>query len=284
MEILPFGKEGSSVSLFRCPLCASPLERGERTYRCPRGHSFDRAREGYVHLLPANQKHAREPGDDKAMAAARGRFLDGGWYAPLREELCHLALASAPEAPAVLDAGCGEGFYTAGVFQALQAGRGDVRMAGGDLSRPALRRASRRAPGVEFAVASVYRLPVVDTCADLLLDCFSPLALDEFRRVLRPGGVFLYVVPAARHLWELKEVLYDRPYLNREEDIPYQGFQYAEVVPVECRMDLDRAALEDLFTMTPYRWKTPRQGIARMEALDGLSVTASFRIHVFRRK
>ena len=47
---------------------------------------------------------------------------------------------------------------------------------------------------------------------------------------------------------------------------------------------LDRAALEDLFTMTPYRWKTPRQGIARMEALDGLSVTASFRIHVFRRK
>ena len=125
---------------------------------------------------------------------------------------------------------------------------------------------------------------MVDTCADLLLDCFSPLALDEFRRVLRPGGVFLYVVPAARHLWELKEVLYDRPYLNREEDIPYQGFQYAEVVPVECRMDLDRAALEDLFTMTPYRWKTPRQGIARMEALDGLSVTASFRIHVFRRK
>ena len=93
------------MSLFRCPLCASPLERGERTYRCPRGHSFDRAREGYVHLLPANQKHAREPGDDKAMAAARSRFLDGGWYAPLREALCRLALASAPEAPAVLDAG-----------------------------------------------------------------------------------------------------------------------------------------------------------------------------------
>ena len=75
------------MSLFRCPLCAAPLTAGERTYTCPQGHSFDRAREGYVHLLPANQKHAKDPGDDKAMAAARGRFLDGGWYAPLREAL-----------------------------------------------------------------------------------------------------------------------------------------------------------------------------------------------------
>ena len=272
------------MSLFRCPLCASPLAQGERAYTCPRGHSYDRAREGYVHLLPANQKHAREPGDDKAMTAARSRFLEGGWYSPLRDALCRLALVHAPEAPDVLDTGCGEGYYTAGVFQALQTGRGQVRMAGVDLSRPSLRRAARRAPEVEFAVASVYRLPAADTCMDLLLDCFSPLALDEFRRVLRPGGVFLYVVPAARHLWELKEVLYDKPYLNREEAIPYQGFSYVEVVPVERRMDLNQDALMDLFAMTPYRWKTPRKGAARLEALGGLAVTASFRIHVFRRE
>ena len=70
------------MSLFRCPLCSSPLTRTDRTYTCPKGHSFDRAREGYVHLLPANQKHAKDPGDDKEMAAARNRFLSGGWYAP----------------------------------------------------------------------------------------------------------------------------------------------------------------------------------------------------------
>ena len=270
--------------IFCCPTCGGPLERRESALVCPQGHSFDIARQGYVHLLPVQQMHAKVPGDTKQMVDARRRFLALGHYDAFRDALCRLVAEHLPQGGAVLDAGCGEGFYTAGVFQALQAGRGDVQMAGVDLSRPALRRASRRAPGVEFAVASVYRLPVVDTCADLLLDCFSPLALDEFRRVLRPGGVFLYVVPAARHLWELKEVLYDRPYLNREEDIPYQGFQYVEVVPVECRMDLDRVALADLFTMTPYRWKTPRQGIARMEALDGLSVTASFRIHFFRRE
>ena len=157
-------------------------------------------------------------------------------------------------------------------------------MAGVDLSKPSLRWAARREKAVEFAVASVYRLPVADAAVDLLLNCFSPLALDEFRRVLRPGGVYLYVVPAARHLWELKEVLYDSPYLNREEDIPYKGFSYLEVVPVEAALELpDRDTIRDLFSMTPYRWKTPKAGAARLEELDQLRVTAAFRVHVFRR-
>ena len=272
------------MSLFRCPLCAAPLTRGGKTYTCPNGHSFDRAREGYVHLLPANRKHAKAPGDDKEMAAARNRFLSGGWYAPLREALCRLALAHAPAGAAVLDAGCGEGWYTAGVHAAL-ARTGQVgAMAGVDLSKPSLRLAARRDREAEFAVASVYRLPVADASVDLLLNCFSPLALEEFRRVLRPGGVYLYVVPAARHLWELKEVLNEKPYLNREEDVPYEGFSYLEVLPVETALDLpDRETIRDLFTMTPYRWKTPRAGAARLEELDRLEVTAAFRVHVFRR-
>ena len=62
-----------SMSFFRCPLCAAPLKRGEHSYTCPAGHSFDRSAAGYVHLLPANRKHSQNPGDDKAMVAARRR-------------------------------------------------------------------------------------------------------------------------------------------------------------------------------------------------------------------
>ena len=62
------------MSLFLCPICGAPLERAEGRYRCPKGHSYDIAREGYVHLLTDNRKHGKEPGDDKTMVAARIRF------------------------------------------------------------------------------------------------------------------------------------------------------------------------------------------------------------------
>ena len=96
-------------SLFLCPVCGKALDRQETGYRCPGGHSFDKAAAGYVHLLPANKKHAKDPGDDKGMAAARNRFLSGGWYAPLRDRLAELALRYTPDRCVVLDAGCGEG-------------------------------------------------------------------------------------------------------------------------------------------------------------------------------
>ena len=131
-------------SLFTCPICAAPLERGERAYACPNGHAYDKAREGYVHLLPANKKHSKAPGDDKAMAAARSAFLGKGYYAPLRDAICELGVSLTGDRPAVLDSGCGEGYYTAGLYQALlDAGKSPV-MAGIDISKFILRLAAKR--------------------------------------------------------------------------------------------------------------------------------------------
>ena len=268
------------TSLFCCPICGQPLEREERSYVCPKRHCYDIAKEGYVNLLPANKKHAKDPGDDRDMVAARTRFLEGGHYAPLREALAGLVLEKAPAA--LLDLGCGEGWYTAGVCAALRENGLNTRVAGVDLSRSALKKAARRTAQAEFAVASVYHLPVADYAAELLLNCFSPLAPEEFRRVLAPGGSFLYVVPGAKHLWELKQVLYENPYENQEEETDYEGFSYERIVPVDFAMELDAPALQSLFQMTPYCWKTPKAGIERMNALEGLKVMAAFRIHVFR--
>ena len=272
------------MSLFCCPLCAAPLEKTDRTYRCPRGHSFDRAREGYVHLLPANQMHSTDPGDDKGMATARNRFLSGGYYKPLCDALAQLALQYAPETVSVLDSGCGEGYYSAAIYQALaQAGR-EVNLAGVDLSKHALRRAAKREKAAEFAVASVYDIPVADRSADLILNCFSPLALEEFLRILKPGGVYFYVVPGEKHLWELKEVLYENPYPNTEKLTPYEGFTYLEVQSVDGVIHLpDQQTISDLFQMTPYFWKTPKSGTEKLAALDSLDTAISFRIHVFRK-
>lgn len=272
------------MSLFRCPICSAPLTRGERTYTCPNGHSYDISKEGYVHLLPPNQMHSKTPGDDKAMVAARNRFLSAGYYQPLRTALEELALRYAPAPCAVVDSGCGEGYYTAGIAQALREAGRSPAVAGIDISKFALRWAAKRDRETEFAVGSAYRLPVPDGCAHLLVNCFSPLAAEEFHRVLTPGGVFLYVVPAPEHLWELKEVLYDTPYPNPDETIPYEGFQLLEVVPVETMLHIENPEdLQALFQMTPYCWKTPKAGVERLRALSQLEVRAGFRIHVFRR-
>ena len=268
----------------RCPVCGDPLDRGERVCRCPNGHSYDLAREGYVYLLRPDQKHSAAPGDDRTMAAARREFLSKEYYRPLLDTLRNQFLARLGASPALLDAGCGEGYYTAGIWKALtEAGR-NPRMAAFDISKASLRLAARRERGIQWAVASSYHLPAADGTFDGLLNCFSPLALEEFRRVLKPGGLFLYVVPGAEHLWELKEVLYDRPYRNEEKETPYEGFRYEAIVPVDGEITLaDPADLRALFRMTPYAWKTPREGAERLAALDTLTTRISFRVHIFRR-
>ena len=272
------------TSLFCCPICGAPLTREERVYRCAAGHSYDIAKEGYTHLLPPNRKNSAAPGDDKGMAAARRDFLSKGYYAPLLNALCAEISQRTGDAPVLLDTGCGEGYYTAGIYQVLCAAGKQPRVAGSDISKFILRSAAKREKASEFAVASSYHLPMADEQVDVLLNCFSPLALEEFHRVLKPGGYFLYVVPAADHLWEMKEVLYDQPYPNEEKETPYDGFSYEAIVPVDASITLaSQADIHALFQMPPYYWKTPKAGSDRLAALDTLTTRIAFRIHIFKK-
>ncbi len=272
------------MSLFICPICGGRLERGQKSYACPAGHGYDIASEGYVHLLPANKKHSKLPGDDKNMVRARNRFLSGGYYEPLRRTLAGLAAELTYESSWVLDSGCGEGYYTEGIYDALKIAGKTARIAGIDISKEAVRLASKRLKDAEFAVASAYRLPLADSSTDIVLNCFSPLCDSEFRRVLKSGGFFIYVVPAPRHLWELKRTVYDKPYENGRAAAEYEGFELIKTITVEDRICLpDRQAISNLFTMTPYFWKTPKEGAARLEALETLETEISFDIYVYKK-
>jgi len=273
-------------SLFRCPNCAAPLVRGEGAYRCEHNHSFDISAAGYTHLLVANQKNSKNPGDDKAMGAARTAFLDAGYYVPLRDTLCTVTVDACKSRKncAVLDCGCGEGYYTAGIAAALENAGVNAHMVGIDISKFALKKAAKRLKTGEFAVASAYHLPLMDESADVLLNVFSPLALEEFARVLKPGGVFVYVVPSALHLWEMKQVLYKQPYENEVRRDDYPGFTYLGTKEVRDTIHLTCSEhIMALFGMTPYAWKTPKEGVDRLRGFDTLETRIGFDVHIYQK-
>lgn len=143
---------------FSCPLCHQPLSREKNSYICPQRHQFDMAKEGYVNLLPVQHKRSRDPGDSAEMMQARRAFLDAGHYQPLRDAIvAQLRERLDDKATAVLDIGCGEGYYTHAFADALP----EITTFGLDVSKVAIKAAAKRYPQVTFCVASSHRLPGV---------------------------------------------------------------------------------------------------------------------------
>ena len=269
--------------LFCCPACSGALEKRGHALVCPKGHSYDLARQGYVHLLPVKQMHAKVPGDTKQMVDARRQFLALGHYDAFRDKLQALTEQYLPCGGAILDAGCGEGFYTAALLEAAQAVDGTVT--GVDISKFAVKAAAGKYKGIDFAVASLFHIPCAAESVDVLTDIFAPIVPEEFRRVLKPGGVMILAVPGARHLYGMKEVLYTAPYENEEHDTAYEGFDYLGRESVQREITVTgRENVEALFSMTPYYWKTDVAGGERLRALDTLRTEIKFDFLVYRRR
>jgi SAM-dependent methyltransferase len=181
------------VEYLRCPLCSRDLLTVEGAVRCPAGHSFDVARQGYVDLSGGR----RVAGDTAAMIAAREAFLGAGHFSAIADAVS--AETAAIPGGCVVEAGAGTGYY-------LARARGDRAAIALDSSRYAARRAARA--GLGAVVCDVWRAwPVRDGVASAVLCVFAPRNAAEMRRVLASGGVIVVVTPTPRHLAELVEPL-----------------------------------------------------------------------------
>ena len=273
------------MSVFRCPVCAQPLAFGEKEAVCPRNHHFDRARQGHVNLLQSQGSAAKRHGDDRLMVEARRRFLEKGFYAPLMEAAAAAAVEYAPPRRCtLLDTGCGEGYYTEGIYRALTAAGREPDVNAIDISRDAAKTIARRPFPLEAAVASAFALPVQDESCDLVVDIFAPCAEKEFALVLKPGGILLRAVPLPRHLFGLKAAIYDKPYLNAEPRQELPGFAPVELRRLCWELVLnDPQDIDDLFKMTPYYYKTSAADQEKVKKLPGLSTELAFGLLIDRR-
>ncbi len=263
-----------------CPVCGRALEQEERRFICAAGHSFDRARQGYVNLLLSQRPSGRIHGDDREMVDARRAFLERGYYLPLREELVKKTAQYTPAKGLIADAGCGEGWYTEGVA----AGMPEAYVMGFDISKAALKSASRRRGIGCLAVASCYALPLESGCLDALLNLFSPFAAAEYRRVLKPGGHLFRVVPGEEHLWELKEAVYETPLPNRLEPEEQEGWNLAERRVIRSSITLsERSEIAALFQMTPYYYRTAPRDREKLAALQSLTTRTEFILLIYEK-
>ena len=269
--------------MFSCPLCKQLLREEPTRWVCPDGHSFDKAKSGYINLLPPSGKG--QHGDDRTMLLARRDFLNGGYYAPLLKELARLTDAyTDTKTPCLLDAGCGECYYTAGVSEELSRSGKTPTVYGVDISKEALILGGKRHCGAHLAAASLYKLPFEGGGFDLVYNVFAPLSAEEFHRVLKPCGVLLLAIPLERHLWELKATLYKTPYENKVADTALPCFEFLGRTDVRFEMCLsDATAIDCLFKMTPYYYRTPKSAAAQIASLDTLSVNAEFAILAYRK-
>ena len=164
---------------FRCPVCSQELKKEEKIWVCPQGHTFDIAAKGYVNLLMSNSSGAKRHGDDRLMINARRDFLSKGFYEPLREAVYEALSADFPRGGTLLDAGCGECWYTSYFKNRLGEPGLEPQVLGVDISKYALEKAPKNC-GVERAVASIYKLPVGDGECDAIVNIFAPACPQEF--------------------------------------------------------------------------------------------------------
>lgn len=273
------------MSVLICPVCGGMLENTGKSLVCGKSHSFDIARSGYVNLLLSKHIGKAVHGDNKLMVQSRRDFLDKGYYSPLCEAVCDEVVKNTKDGSIVLDAGCGEGYYTSAVRENLEGSDISVKLYGVDISKIAVEYAAKRDKSVRFAAASVFHLPVATGSCDVLLTMFAPYCGEEYNRVLKSGGIMIMAIPSENHLWELKKAIYDTPYKNEVKPYELDGFEHLSVRHVSFNMELpDNTDILSLFSMTPYYYKTGRTEQERLEALDSLTVQADFEILTYRKK
>ena len=266
-----------------CPLDGSPLRQDGAVWRCLSGHSFDTAREGYVNLLPVQNKRSRDPGDSKEMVAARRRFLTAGHYQPIASAVATMVLDGLPQRAACLDAGCGEGYYLRELADAA-AGR-QIALLGLDISKWAVQAAARQQRDATWVVGSNANLPVLPQTLDRVICMFGFPVYGEFARVLKPGGELLQVDAGADHLRELREIIYPtlKPERRSEAEAP-AGFSVAGAETLRFMVELKGAEpIADLLLMTPHLFRATAEGRARAAALTELSLTVDVRLLRLRR-
>lgn len=267
------------MSVLMCPVCKLSLKLKDRTWYCDQGHSYDKAKQGYVNLHVVQHKHSKSPGDTVDAVNARREFLSRGFYEPLQKKI--LQWLDDLKINTLLDIGCGEGYYTSAMQQVVE------ECIGVDIAKTAVQRAAKLNSKPLWVVGTGAILPVLDESMDLCSSLFSPIPQSEILRVLKPHGYLLVVSPAPMHLYALREALFAEVRLHEPEKLIEQlktHFELKQQEQIEVELVLRQDDLRNLLTMTPYAYKAQPERRRQLEQKSNMAVGAAFQIYLFQKK
>lgn len=271
-----------------CPLDGLPMSVQERRVVCENGHSFDVARQGYLNLLPVQQKRSKFPGDSVEMIAARQRFLAAGFYDRVAEQLVEVLRIyhKFNDDSCLLDAGCGEGFYLEQLSQALVVDNIHAGLVGLDISKPAIIAAARRNKNITWLVASNKQPPLMPQSVDVIICMFGFPVFDAFKKILKPEGKLLLVEAGPQHLLELRQIIYadvkqgGLPDLSAAEQ---QGFELLAENELSYKTaELGQEQIADLLLMTPHLFRATQEGKQRAAELEQIEVTVDVSLRLLQ--
>ncbi|MBQ8746517.1 MAG: methyltransferase domain-containing protein [Clostridia bacterium] len=281
-----------------CPLCAAPLVREGASLFCTgaRKHCYDIASSGYVNLLPPGKGKNARTGDDAGMIAARTAFLTGGYYDVISDAVAEIAATNIPKREgriALLDAGSGEGYHTCRIARGIASATGrhidalgvDASKKGAAAGAKLAARTAADGADISFAAGNIFSLPVKDHSLDVMLSLFAPIPAAEAMRTLKDDGILVVTASAARHLWEMRCLLYDEVREGNAEAATPEGFVLKEKREVRALVHIpDNGTLMHLFTMTPFYYRTPESGRARLASTESLDVSVMADLYVFTKR
>lgn len=281
-----------------CPVCGEQLTREGGSLFCggARRHCYDVAASGYVNLLPPGKGKNARTGDDAGMISARTAFLSGGYYDGISDAVSAIAakhVSTGSGRITLLDAGAGEGYHTCRIARGLASLTGrHVDAVGIDASKKGAAAGARLAArtmtddtSISFAAGNIFSLPAADRSLDVMLSLFAPIPAAEAARTLKDDGILVVTASAARHLWEMRCLLYDDVREGNAEAATPAGFvlkdkaEHRETVHIP-----DNETLMHLFTMTPFYYRTPESGRARLAETKSLDVSVMADLYVFTKR
>ena len=269
---------------FVCPICRSKLEKIEKSFTCKNRHCFDIAKEGYVNLLPVQQKKSKQPGDNKIMIQSRRDFLNNHFYDMLIEPCARIInklIDERFEKCSLLDIGCGDGYFTSKIVENLEK---PIACYGMDISKDAVKYSAKTSKDIAWFVSSNNDLPLADNSIDIILKINSPINYEKSQYKLSENGIIVSVTPGEAHLNGLKKVIYDDPQAHEKESCPENYSALLSESVTGTMLLTNEIDIKNVFMMTPFFWNASQSSKEKINDLHSLASDTAFNINVWEKQ